>query len=195
MSVSQTVATTGALEPLSMEKLQEQLAQLQAQTQQIQGEMPDNRVSIVLFSGDLDKAFASFVIATGAAASGMEVSMFFTFWGLSPIKARKSNAGKSFLQKMFSWMLPAGPQGLGISKMNFGGIGSRLMRVVMRQNKVVPLEQMIEMAKQLGVKMTACQMSMEVMGITKEELMNDIEVGGVAAFLADATRSKSSLFI
>lgn len=195
MNMSQTVATMGAVEPLSMEKMQAQLAQLQAQTQQIQGEMPDNRVSIVLFSGDLDKAFASFVIATGAAASGMEVSMFFTFWGLSPIKARKSNAGKSFLQKMFSWMLPAGPQGLGISKMNFGGIGSRLMRVVMRQNKVVPLEQMIEMAKQLGVKMTACQMSMEVMGITKEELMNGIEVGGVAAFLADATRSKSSLFI
>lgn len=175
--------------------LQEQINQLEKSLKSIKRELPDDRVSIVVFSGDLDKVLASFVIATGAAASGMEVSMFFTFWGLSALRKQRSMKGKSLFQKMFGFMTPVGMRGLGVSKMNFGGIGSKMLRSMMEQQQVPPLEQMLQTARDLGVKITGCQMSMDVMGVRREEMIDGIEIGGVAAFLADATRSKSTLFI
>lgn len=175
--------------------LQEQINQLEKSIKSLKREMPDDRVSIVVFSGDLDKVLASFVIATGAAASGMEVSMFFTFWGLSALRKQRSMKGKSLFQKMFGLMTPVGTRGLGVSKMNFGGIGAKMLRSMMKQQQVPPLEQMLQTARELGVKITGCQMSMDVMGVRHEEMIDGIEIGGVAAFLADATRSKSTLFI
>ncbi|MDW8052067.1 MAG: DsrE/DsrF/DrsH-like family protein [Armatimonadota bacterium] len=175
--------------------LHEQLQQLQAQVEQLRAQVPDNRLSIVVFSGDLDRVLAAFVIASGAAASGMEVSMFFTFWGLTALRRKRETRGKTFLQKMMSWMTPVGTRGLGVSKMNFGGIGAKMLRAMMRQQGVPQIEETVQMARDLGVRIVACQMSMDVMGIRKDELLEGVEVGGVATFLGDATRSKVTLFI
>ena len=175
--------------------LEERLAQLEAQLQQVREELPENRVSIIVFSGDLDKVLPAFIIATGAAAMGMQVSLFFTFWGLNALKKRRDLSGKGFLEKLFALMTPVGTEGLGVSKMNFFGIGAKLLRTLMKRKQVASLEELAQMAREMGVKIIACQMSMDVLGITKDELWDGIEVGGVATFLADATKSKVTLFI
>jgi peroxiredoxin family protein len=174
--------------------LEERLAQLEAQMQQVREELPENRVSIIVFSGDLDKVLPAFIIATGAAAMGMQVSLFFTFWGLNALKKRRDLSGKGFLEKLFALMTPVGTEGLGVSKMNFFGIGAKLLRTLMKRKQVASLEELAQMAREMGVKIIACQMSMDVLGITKDELWDGIEVGGVATFLADATKSKITLF-
>jgi len=175
--------------------LEERLAQLEAQMQQVREELPENRVSIIVFSGDLDKVLPAFIIATGAAAMGMQVSLFFTFWGLNALKKRRDLSGKGFLEKLFALMTPVGTEGLGVSKMNFFGIGAKLLRTLMKRKQVASLEELAQMAREMGVRIIACQMSMDVLGITKDELWDGIEVGGVATFLADATKSKITLFI
>ncbi|GIV07061.1 MAG: hypothetical protein KatS3mg017_0263 [Fimbriimonadales bacterium] len=175
--------------------LQEQIQQLQAQVDALRAQSPENRLSMVVFSGDLDRVLAAFVIASGAAASGMEVSMFFTFWGLTALRQKRESRGKTFFQRLMGWMTPVGTRGLGVSKMNFGGIGAKMLRAMMRQQGVPQIEEMAQMARDLGVRIVACQMSMDVMGIHKEELVDGIEVGGVATFLGDATKSKATLFI
>ncbi|MFN7018575.1 MAG: DsrE/DsrF/DrsH-like family protein [Fimbriimonadales bacterium] len=175
--------------------LQEQIQQLQAQVEALRAQSPENRLSMVVFSGDLDRVLAAFVIASGAAASGMEVSMFFTFWGLTALRQKRESRGKTLFQKLMGWMTPVGMRGLGVSKMNFGGIGAKMLRAMMRQQGVPQLEEMAQMARELGVRIVACQMSMDVMGLHKEELLEGIEVGGVATFLGDATKSKATLFI
>ncbi len=176
-------------------RLQEQIQQLQTQVEALRSQMPDNRLSMVVFSGDLDKVLAAFVIASGAAASGMEVSMFFTFWGLTALRQKRQSTGKTLFQKLMGWMTPVGLRGLGVSKMNFGGVGAKMLRAMMKQQGVPQPEEMAQMARDLGVRIVACQMSMEVMGFRKEELIDGIEVGGVATFLGDAVRSKTTLFI
>lgn len=175
--------------------LEERLAQLEAQLQQVREELPENRVSIIVFSGDLDKVLPAFIIATGAAAMGMQVSLFFTFWGLNALKKGRDLSGKGFLEKLFALMTPVGTEGLGVSKMNFFGIGAKLLRTLMKRKQVASLEELAQMAREMGVKIIACQMSMDVLGITKDELWDGIEVGGVATFLADASKSKITLFI
>jgi peroxiredoxin family protein len=175
--------------------LEERLSQLEAQMQQVREELPENRVSIIVFSGDLDKVLPAFIIATGAAAMGMQVSLFFTFWGLNALKKRRDLSGKGLLEKLFALMTPVGTEGLGVSKMNFFGIGAKLLRTLMKRKQVASLEELAQMAREMGVKIIACQMSMDVLGITKDELWDGIEVGGVATFLADATKSKITLFI
>jgi len=175
--------------------LEERLAQLEAQMQQVREELPENRVSIIVFSGDLDKVLPAFIIATGAAAMGMQVSLFFTFWGLNALKKRRDLSGKGFLEKLFALMTPVGTEGLGVSKMNFFGIGAKLLRTLMKRKQVASLEELAQMAREMGVRIIACQMSMDVLGLTKDELWDGIEVGGVATFLADATKSRVTLFI
>lgn len=156
----------------------------------------DNRCAIVLFSGDLDKALASFVIATGAAAAGLEVSMFFTFWGLSVLKKAGAKGGrKNLKEQMFGVMTPSSSLGLGTSKMNFFGMGSWMLRSMMKDKEIASLEELMAIARDLGVKMMACTMSMDAMGVTKEELVDGLEYGGVAAYMADAAQSRVTLFI
>lgn len=155
----------------------------------------EDRLSMVVFSGDLDKAIASFIIATGAAAMGLEVSMFFTFWGLSIIKKQKQYAGKNVLEKGFTAMLPGSTRGLGLSQMNFFGAGSRIIRKLMNDHDVASLEEMVAMAQEFGVRMVACEMSRELLGISDDELMDGVEHGGVATFVGDANRSKGAIFI
>ncbi|MCS7065223.1 MAG: DsrE/DsrF/DrsH-like family protein [Fimbriimonadales bacterium] len=194
-TVEMEMQRQASLDQAQPRSLEERVAHLEAQLQQIREELPDNRVSIVVFSGDLDKVLPAFVIATGAAAMGMEVSLFFTFWGLNALKKRRDLSGKGILEKMFALMTPAGTQSLGVSKMNFFGVGAKMLRAMMKQKQVASLEELAEMAREMGVRIIACQMSMDVMGVTAEELWDGIEVGGVAAFLADATKSKVTLFI
>lgn len=152
--------------------------------------------TIIVFSGDLDKVMAAFVIANGAAAMGDEVTMFFTFWGLNTLRrAEKVKAKKSFLQAMFGWMMPRGADRLGISKMNFGGMGASMMKMVMKQQNVSSLPELIQTAREQGIKMIACTMSMDVMGIREEELMDGLEYAGVATYLGEADESNVNLFI
>lgn len=155
-----------------------------------------NGQTIVVFSNDLDKALASFIIANGAAASGKQVTMFFTFWGLNILrKAQYVNVKKGFIDKMFGLMMPKGPEKLTLSKMNMGGMGTILMKTVMQNKNILSLKELIESAKQNGVKFIACSMSMDVMGIKQEELIDDIEIGGVANYIAESNKSNSNLFI
>jgi peroxiredoxin family protein len=157
---------------------------------------PEDRAALVVFSGDLDRVLAAFVIATGAAAAGLETSMFFTFWGLSVLKKKGARAaGKGLKQRMFALMTPTGPEGLGTSQLNFFGMGAKMLRSMMKEQGIASLEELMGMARELGVKMTACTMSMDAMGIAKEELVGGLEYGGVAAFMADASRARVSLFI
>ena len=150
---------------------------------------------MVVFRGDYDKLLAAFVIATGAAAMGSEVNMFFTFWGLAALKKQRILRGKSFLEKMLALMLPKGPNSVPTSNMNMGGIGPRFFDVMMKKKNVQKLTDLIELAVDLDVKFQACQMSMDVMAVTKEELRDGIAYCGVAGFLGDADRSRTTLFI
>ncbi len=176
-------------------ELQARVSALEAAQQALGGEVAENRVALIVFSGDLDKVLASFVIATGAAAMGMEVSMFFTFWGLSALKKGRRLRGKKPFEQAFALMTPGTTSSLGLSQMNFGGVGAKLMRKMMRDKQIASLEDLAATARDLGVRTVACSMSMEVMGISADELCDGLEVGGVATFLGDAARSKVSLFI
>jgi peroxiredoxin family protein len=149
-----------------------------------------------VFSNDLDRALASFVIANGALATGKTVTMFFTFWGLSVIRKRgKVTLRKDFMGRMFDLMLPKNANGLGLSRMNFGGIGAMLMKRRMEAMRVDRLEAMMESARRAGVRMTACQMSMDLMGVAREELMEGVEQGGVASYLEAAGTAGINLFV
>lgn len=152
--------------------------------------------TMIVFSGDLDKAIASFIIANGAAAMGNKVNMFFTFWGLNVLrKNEKVKVKKDFISKMFGMMMPRGSKKLGLSKMNMMGMGGKMIRAVMKSQNVYSLEELIKQAVDSGVKIIACQMSMDVMGIKEEELIDGVEVGGVATMLSDNDRSNMNLFI
>lgn len=155
-----------------------------------------NDKSIIVFSGDLDKAIASFIIANGAAAMGRKVHMFFTFWGLNILrKDQKVGTGKDLIGKLFGRMMPRGSRKLKLSRMNMGGLGAKMIRSVMHSKNISSLEDLIQEAIRGGVEITACSMSMDVMGLRPEELIDGIKVGGVASFLASAEESDASLFI
>ncbi len=149
--------------------------------------------TMVVFSGEMDKVLASMIIASGAAAMGKEVTIFFTFWGLSALK--KQRIKKSGLAKMFDMMLPKGAASLPISSMNMGGLGNKMIKHVMKQKNVESLPKMIEQANQLGVKFVACTMSMDIMGIEPAELYDFVEYGGVATYLGDSESANLNLFI
>lgn len=151
---------------------------------------------MVVFSGDMDKALASFIIANGAAAMGRPVTMFFTFWGLNILrKPEKQHVKKSAVEKMFGAMMPRGSRKLKLSKMNMGGMGTKMMKRVMREKNVETLENLMKQAMENGVKLVACTMSMDVMGIRKEEIIDGVEFAGVASYLGDAENSDVNLFI
>ncbi len=183
---------------MDYDALLQRITELEARISQLE-EAPaqdiEDRLAMVVFSGDLDKAIASFIIATGAAAMGLEVSMFFTFWGLSVIKKQTKFAGKNVLEQGFAAVLPGGSKNLPLSQMSFFGAGSKIIRKLMRDHDVASLEELIGMAQEFGVRMVACEMSQELLGIHDEELMDGVEHGGVATFMGDAARAKASLFI
>lgn len=152
--------------------------------------------TFILFSDDLDKALATFVLANGAAATGQKVTIFFTFWGLNAIKkVHKPQVQKDIFGRMFGMMLPSSSLKLKLSKMNMGGIGSRMMRYLMKSKGVDSLESLRQQAIDNGVEFIACQMSMDVMGVKKEELLDNVSVGGVATYMDRADQANVNLFI
>lgn len=155
-----------------------------------------DKSTIVLFSGELDKAIAAFIIANGAAAYDHEVTIFFTFWGLNALRKDESiKTNKSVLEKGFDWMMPRGATKLGLSKMNFGGLGPQMIKHVMKKHNALSLTQLMELAQEQGVKLVACTMTMDLLGLKQEELIDGLEYAGVAAYLGDATNGKVNLFI
>ncbi|HOU07611.1 MAG TPA: DsrE/DsrF/DrsH-like family protein [Caldisericia bacterium] len=156
------------------------------------------KATIVVFSGDLDKVLAAFVIATGCAAQGMEVTMFYTFWGLNVVKKDKGPiaGAKNWMQKMMGMMNRGGISRLPLSKFNMAGMGRSMMKKLMKKTNVASLSEMLAMARDLDVKMWACKMSMDVMGVAKEDLIPEVDkIVGVAAYAAEAQQSKINLFI
>ncbi len=152
--------------------------------------------SMVVFSGDLDKALAALIIANGAAAMGQEVTLFFTFWGLNILRKKENvKVEKDFMRTMFGKMMPQGTDKLGLSKMNMFGIGSKMIKGIMKKNNVNTLDELIQSALDNGVNLVACNMSMEIMGITEEELIDGVDLGGVAAFVGSADKSSINMFI
>ena len=154
------------------------------------------KTTIVLFSGDYDKAMAAYIIANGAAAYDHEVTIFHTFWGLNALrKEEKVLVKKGFMEKMFGKMMPRGADKMGLSKMNFAGFGPKMIKDIMKKHNAIPLPQLIEMALEQDVKLVACTMTMDLLGLKEEELLESIEFAGVAAYLADAEEGNVNLFI
>ena len=152
--------------------------------------------TMVVFSEDLDKAIASFIIATGAASMGKQVTMFFTFWGLNILKRKnRPSVKKDLLEKMFDFMLPSNTEKLPLSKMHMGGMGPKMIKKIMKKKNVDDIDTLIKNAVNMGVKLVACSMSMDLMGIKKEELIDNVEVGGVATYLATTNDSGLNLFV
>lgn len=152
--------------------------------------------TLICFSDNLDRAIATFILANGAAATGGKVSIFFTFWGLNVIKKKHGPAVKKTLtEKMFARMLPKSSDGLSLSKMNMMGMGSKMIRGIMKKKNIDSLESLIQQAMANGVEFIACQMTMDMMGIKKEELLDGVTVGGVASYMQKAEESRVNLFI
>jgi peroxiredoxin family protein len=175
--------------------LEAQIQQLQAQVDALRAQAPDNRLSDGGLFGRPGSRAGGVRDCVGCGCQrdgGLDVLHLL---GLTALRQKRESRGKTLFQKLMGWMTPVGLRGLGVSKMNFGGVGAKMLRTIMRQHGVPQPEEMAQMARDLGVRIVACQMSMDVMGIHKEELIDGVEVGGVATFLGDATRSKATLFI
>jgi len=175
----------------SMELLKKQMGELKEATEK-------NQLAMVVFSGDLDKLLAAFIIANGAVAMGLDVVMFFTFWATPALRKKTVKAkGKDFFGKMFGFMLPKGASKVKLSRMNMGGMGTAMMKRLMKKKNVQSLDQMIELAAELGVNIFICEMSMDLMGFKREEMIDypHKDFVGVATFLEVAQNSKIQLFI
>jgi peroxiredoxin family protein/TusA-related sulfurtransferase len=152
--------------------------------------------TIIVFSGNMDQALAAMIIANGAAAMGQPVSMFFTFWGLNMLrKAETVKVNKTLVERMFGWMMPRGANRFKLSNLNMGGMGTAMMKMVMKSKNIDSLESLIKSAQDAGVKMIACQMTMDMMGIHHEELIDGVELGGVATYINETDKASATLFI
>ncbi|MBW1778104.1 MAG: DsrE/DsrF/DrsH-like family protein [Deltaproteobacteria bacterium] len=181
-----------------MEALEQQIQEMKARLEGVEKRVPSNKISMIVFSGDLDRALAAFIIATGSVAMGMDAVMFFTFWGTPLLRDKKKQAGgKDLMSTMFGTMLPKGVEQLKLSKMNMAGMGTAMMKSLMKKKNVASLEQMVEMAGQLGVKIYICEMSMDLMGFKREEMIDypDLTFCGVAKFLEEAMDGRIQLFL
>ncbi|MCA9471562.1 MAG: DsrE/DsrF/DrsH-like family protein [Nitrospirales bacterium] len=162
----------------------------------LQEKKPES-VTIVCLSGDMDKAMAAFIIATGAAAMGMKVTMFFTFWGLNIIrKPGTTSSAKDWMRKAFGWINKGGTDNLPLSRFHFGGLGTNMMKKVMKNNRMPGIAELLETAQDLGVKMIACTTTLGMMGISKDTLIDGVDqLAGVSTYLAEAKNGSVNLFI
>ena len=177
--------------------IKEQIAELQKKVEKLEKGTKD-QISMVVFSGDLDKLLAALIIATGATAMDTEVKLFFTFWATAALRDKKKKIKrKNFISKLFGLMLPKGSEKVKLSKMNMMGMGTSMMKNLMKKNRVASLNEMLKTAGELGVEISICEMSMELMGFKKEEMIDypNLNICGVGTFLADAEESKVQLFI
>lgn len=177
--------------------LEKQILELKDRISKLENGTKD-QLSMVIFSGDLDKILAAMIISTGAAAYDMKVKLFFTFWAISALRdpGRKAG-GKNFMEKMFGFMLPKGSNKVALSKMHMCGMGTSMIKGIMKKHKVASLPEMFKTAGELGVEINICEMSMNLMGFKQEEMIDypNMTVCGVATFLSDAQESKIQLFI
>lgn len=158
--------------------------------------MKQKSTNIILFSGDYDKAMAAYIIANGAAAYDHEVTIFHTFWGINALRKQEPmNVKKSLLEKMFGFMMPRGAEKLALSNMNMMGMGPKMIKRVMKKHNALTLTELIDMAREQDIKLVSCTMTMDLLGLKKEELLDDVHYAGVAAYLADAENGAVNLFI
>ncbi|HNS30261.1 MAG TPA: DsrE/DsrF/DrsH-like family protein [Tenuifilaceae bacterium] len=178
-------------------EFEKQLEELKKKVSKLEKGQKD-KMTMVVFSGELDKLMAAMIIATGATAMDMEVKLFFTFWAIAALRdPKKSVKGKTFMSKMFGFMLPKGAKKVKLSKMNMGGMGKAMLEGLMKKKGVKSLPQLFEAAAELGVEINVCEMSMDLMGFKREELIDypNLNICGVGTFLSDAEESKIQLFI
>lgn len=180
---------------VAIEAFEARLAALETRVGEVEAALPKDRLTMVVFSGELDRVLAAFIIATGALAMGYEVSIYFTFWGLNALRKQRLLDGKSLPEKMMALMTPASTKGMGVSNLNFFGAGSHMLRHMMKDNNVESFESLMDLAEEMGATMYSCAMSRDVMGISQNELRPSSEEAGVATFLADGLESKATLFI
>ena len=183
---------------MDVRNIENQSTEFKSQLSALEKKTPEDKLSMVVFSGDLDKIIAAFVIATGAVAMGVDAVMFFTFWGTPVLRnAKKNVGGKDTFGKMFGAMLPKGMGQVKLSKMNMGGMGTAMMKSLMKKKNVASLEEFLAMAEDLGVRIFICEMSMDLMGFKREEMIDykNLTFCGVAKFLEEAANSKVQLFI
>lgn len=179
----------------AVDLVEARLKSLEDKVEEMAGRVPEERVSLVVFSGDLDHILAAFVLAAGAAALGQRVSMFFMFWGLGGLRRKRVMAGKRLTQKIMAMLSPGSTRQLPVSRMNFFGAGAHMLRRMMRDKNVTSLEDLMRLTRRMGTRIVACETSRDVMGIRDEELVADLEFGCAAGFLSDALRSRMTLFI
>jgi len=182
---------------MNTDSVESTLAELKEQVASLD-EGQEQKLSMVVFSGEMDKMIAAMIIATGAVAMGMKAVLFFTFWGTAALRdPRAKVGGKDLMSKMFGWMLPKGRNKLKLSKMHMAGMGTAMLKDLMKRKNAPSLDQLFEMAGQLGVQIKVCEMSMDLMGFKREEIIDypNLEYCGVATFLAEAKTSRVQLFI
>ncbi len=179
-----------------MDNLQEQIQELKDRIELLEKNSSRDKLSIIVFSGSLDKLITAFILATGAAAMGSEVTLFFTFWGTAALR-KKFRVKKDFISRMFGFMLPTGFDELKLSKMNMAGAGTSLMKHLMKKKNIVTLTEMLELSQEMNIKIYICEMSMDLMGMKREEMVDykNLEYCGVARFLSEAYESRNSFFI
>jgi len=154
------------------------------------------KATIIVFAGTLDKVMAAFILATTTAAMGLQTTMFFTFWGLSALKkGGPADCKRNWMQKMLAWMLPRRASSLPLSELNMGGMGAMMLKKIMAQKKMASLPELMEAAREMDVRMIACQTSMDAMGICREELLDGVEVAGAATYVGEARDGHINLFI
>ena len=177
--------------------VEQRLVELEGMVQKLKKESPNDKIAIGVISGDFDKVLAAFIVALGACAYDMEVEMFFTFWSIAALRDPKKKAKKNFMSKMFGWMLPKGSKKLKLSKMNMGGMGPKMIRGLMDKNGVPSLEKLIKDAGEFGVKINICEMSMDLMGFSRDEMIDypGLTYCGVATFISMASTSKQTFFL
>jgi len=175
---------------------EQRIADLEVRLEHLEASVPRaDKVTLLVFSGELDKVLAGLIIATTAASLGMSVTVFFTFWGLNVLKEKRTYSGKDIKERMIDLMTPIGPSGMNVSQLNMLGAGRVMLKMMMKDKDVVSAAELLEIAKESGVKLMACSMTMQVMGIREDELTSGIEVAGAASYLVDASRSGCTLFI
>jgi peroxiredoxin family protein len=175
-----------------------QIAELKREVESLAKDRVGNKLSMIVFSGELDRILASLIIGTGAAAMGMDVVMFFTFWGTPVLRDKaKKVGGKDLMGKMFATMLPKGTCEVKLSRMNMAGVGTAMMKSLMKKKNVASLEEMLALAGEMGVRIFVCEMSMDLMGFKREEMIDypSMNFCGVAKFLEEARDSRVQLFI
>jgi peroxiredoxin family protein len=178
--------------------LQEELTDLKSRISKLEKGTKKDQLSIAIVSGDLDKILASMIISIAAAASDTKVKLFFSFWALSALRAKNKKAsGKNFISKMFGMMLPKGENKLKLSKMNMAGMGPFMIKYLMKKQHVMSLKEMFQQAGELEIEIVICEMSMNLMGFKKEEMIDYpyLSYAGAATFVADAGESSMQLFI